>query len=185
MSDKRKHNKGNVQNLKKGDKAGNKRGLNDKQRAFCEYYIQTNNASESARLAGYSKKTSGSIGHENLKKPEISEYIEKRLAEIEDSLMMKSDEVLKRLTKVGRREEVEHVVVTTVEKRDEWVEVDGSYKKISVQKEVPVIVEIPAKLSDTNKALELLGKRHKLWTDKIEQDVDMEFHVTVDYGDNE
>lgn len=189
MSDKRKHNKGNPKNLKKGDSKGNKRGLTAKQIAFCEHYIQTTNASESARLAGYAKKSSGAIGHENLKKPEISAYIEKRLAEIEEGLMMQSNEVLQRLTKVGRREEVEHVVVTTVERSEEWVNVGTLdrpvMKKISTQKEVPVIVQIPAKLGDTNKALELLGKRHKLFTDKVEQDIDMDFHITVDYGDDE
>ncbi len=36
---------------------------------------------------------------------------------------------------------------------------------------MPQIVEIPAKLSDANKAAELLGKRYALFTDKAEVNV--------------
>ena len=35
------------------------------------------------------------------------------------------------------------------------------------------------------KAAELLGKRYGLYTDRMEQDVDMELTISVDYGDGE
>lgn len=41
-------------------------------------------------------------------------------------------------------------------------------RKVTVKKEKPVVVEIPAKLNDSNKAGELLGKYYKLFTDKTE-----------------
>ena len=47
-----------------------------------------------------------------MKKPEIQEYIQKRLKEKEDALIAKQDEVLKTLTAVMRREKPETVVVT-------------------------------------------------------------------------
>lgn len=50
--------------------------LTRKQEAFCQEYIIDFNATQAAIRAGYSKKTAGSIGFENLKKPEI----QKRLA---------------------------------------------------------------------------------------------------------
>lgn len=184
--DRRQFNKGNpkaITEARKHLKQG--RILNAKQKAFAEYYLQTNNATESARRAGYANKSAGSIGAENLKKPHILAYIKERLDKMEEERMMKSDEVIKNLTRIGRREEVEHVVVTVVEKRDEWVEVGGTWRKISVENTVPKIVEIPARLGDTNKALELLGKSHRLFTDKIEQEVDMDLRVVVDYGDSE
>ena len=34
------------------------------------------------------------------------------------------------------------------------------------------------------KAAELLGKRYGLYTEKVQQDLDMEMHITVDYGDD-
>ena len=33
---------------------------------------------------------------------------------------------------------------------------------------IPQLVEYPTKNSDRNKALELLGKRHQMWTDKVD-----------------
>jgi len=42
-----------------------------KQRLFCEAYLQNGfNATQAAITAGYSKKTAGSTGPENLEKPE-------------------------------------------------------------------------------------------------------------------
>lgn len=49
--------------------------LTYKQKKFCEYYIVSHNATESAIKAGYSEKTAYSIGNENLKKPEIKKYL--------------------------------------------------------------------------------------------------------------
>ena len=45
---------------------------------------------------------------------------------------------------------------------------NGTMRKQTVKEEVPEIVEIPAKLSDANKAAELLGKRYGLFTDKLQ-----------------
>ncbi|MGR9106822.1 MAG: terminase small subunit [Gammaproteobacteria bacterium] len=52
------------------------RSLTRQQKRFCEHYAATGNATESATLAGYSRKTAYSIGAENLKKPEIVGYLE-------------------------------------------------------------------------------------------------------------
>lgn len=53
--------------------------LTAKQKRFVDEYIITLNATESAINAGYSQKTSGDIGHENLQKPHIRMYIDERL----------------------------------------------------------------------------------------------------------
>jgi phage terminase small subunit len=49
--------------------------LTFKQKQFCEFYVGSGNASEAARLAGYSAKSAYATGHENLKKHEVVEYI--------------------------------------------------------------------------------------------------------------
>jgi phage terminase small subunit len=54
--------------------------LNDKQKLFINEYVKNPNATQAAIAAGYSKKTAGSIGDENLKKPEIKEEILRRQA---------------------------------------------------------------------------------------------------------
>lgn len=55
--------------------------LTDKQKRFVEEYLIDLNATQAAIRAGYSAKTAGSIGEENLKKPEIKAAIGKAMAE--------------------------------------------------------------------------------------------------------
>lgn len=76
-----------------------------KQRAFCDYYIETGNATEAAIKAGYNKKTARQIGSMNLTKVDIRAYIEERLKEIESKRIADGKEVLQYLTKVMRGEE--------------------------------------------------------------------------------
>ena len=157
--------------------------LTAKQQRFCDEYLIDLNATQAAIRAGYSKKTAAVIATENLKKPNIAEYIEKRMAEKEDALIAKQDEVLKYLTSVMRRELSEHVVVTTTEERSTYVpDAEGKMRKQTVKTEKPEIVEIPARLSDANKAAELLGKRYGLYTDVMEID-DKRPVIVDDIGD--
>ena len=51
--------------------------LTTKQKLFCEKYIETKNATQSALYAGYSEKTARQIGTENLAKPYILDHLNK------------------------------------------------------------------------------------------------------------
>jgi phage terminase small subunit len=66
---------------KKGGEAMSKRKMTEKQKRFCDYYIESGNATEAARKAGYKKPNPQ--GAENLAKPSIKKYIEKRIKELE------------------------------------------------------------------------------------------------------
>lgn len=77
--------------------------LTPKQRAFCDYYIETGNATESAKRAGYKKPNVQ--GSQNLEKLSIKQYIDKRLKELESKRIANAGEVLQYLTKVMRGEE--------------------------------------------------------------------------------
>ena len=79
--------------------------LTPKQKAFANYYIECGNASEAARKAGYSPKTAGAIGEENLKKPEISAYIDERMTKQDATLVASADEVLRFYSSVMRGQE--------------------------------------------------------------------------------
>lgn len=158
--------------------------MTDKQQRFCDEYLIDLNGTKAAIRAGYSEKTARQMATENLSKPVIKEYIEKRMAEKEDALIAKQDEVMKYLTSVMRRELSEHVVVTLVEEKSTYEPDDeGKMRKQTTKTEKPEIVEIPARLADANKAAELLGKAYALFTDKLEADMDMELNITVDYGE--
>lgn len=78
--------------------------LTPRQKDFCEYYLQTGNAAEAARLAGYSEKTARVTGPENLSKPAVSEYITRRRAEMDKALIADSNEVLRFYSAVMRGE---------------------------------------------------------------------------------
>ena len=143
--------------------------LTEKQQLFCDEYLIDLNATQAAIRAGYSEKTARKIGSENLTKPDIRAYIENRLAEKEDALIAKQDEVMKYLTSVMRREYCEHVVVTLSEEITNYVpDAEGKMRKQTVKTEKPEVVQIPARLADANKAAELLGKRYSLFTDKVD-----------------
>ncbi len=160
--------------------------MTEKQKRFCDEYLIDLNATQAAIRAGYSKKTAKQIGQENLTKLDVKEYIEKRMAEKEKELIADQDEVLKYLTATMRREKKECVVVTTSEEKSTFVpDGEGKMRKQTVKKEVPRIVEIPARLSDANKAAELLGKAYGLYTDKVETDVDMDLNINIDYGEDD
>lgn len=78
--------------------------LTPKQKAFADAYIETGNASEAARRAGYKAETAGEMGSENLKKPHVSAYINERMRPTEQKRIASADEVLLFLSGVMRGE---------------------------------------------------------------------------------
>lgn len=104
-----------------------------------------------------------------MNKSEIKEYIEKQLAELHNEKTADAQEVLEYLTSVMRREHKENVVVTLSKETSTYVpDEKGTMRKQTVKEEIPQIVEIPTRVSDANKAAELLGKRYGLYTDKLD-----------------
>ena len=154
--------------------------LTAKQQRFCDEYLIDLNATQAAIRAGYSKKTaykaSDWLNEKSQEKPSskfnraMREYIDNRLAEKEKALIADQDEVLKYLTSVlrGQSKSTEIVIEGLG---------DGSTKARKMEKE-------PSE-KDKLKAAELLGKRYGLYTEKVEEKVNMELNVTIDYGDEE
>ena len=144
--------------------------LTAKQQRFCDEYLIDLNATQAAIRSGYSKKTARKIGQENLTKPDIKEYIDKRMEEKEKSLIADQDEVLRYLTSVLRGESQSTEIV-----------VEGCGDGIS---EARTIQKEPSE-KDRLKAAELLGKRYGLYKDTINEVVDMELNINIDYGEEE
>ena len=84
--------------------------MTPKQRKFCDEYIKTGNATQSAINAGYSKKTAYKIGAENLRKPQIKKYIDSKLKDISNNAIATAEETLTILTKIVRGEHTEQVI---------------------------------------------------------------------------
>lgn len=104
-----------------------------------------------------------------MNKSKIKEYIDKQLDELHNERTADAQEVLEYLTSVMRREKKECIVVTLTKETSTYVtDEQGKPRKQMIKEEMAQIVEIPAKLSDANKAAELLGKRYGLYTDKVD-----------------
>lgn len=78
--------------------------MTPKQKAFADYYLESGNATDAARKAGYSEKTAYAMGAENLTKPVISAYIRERMAQQDAARVASADEVLRFYTSVMRGE---------------------------------------------------------------------------------
>lgn len=127
--------------------------MNEKQKAFCDYYLELGNATEAYKRAYPNCKKDGTARTNSSKlltNANISQYIDERLKEIESERIAKPEEVLQYLTKVLRGEE-----------KDQF--------------------GLDATLQDRTKAAELLGKRYRLFTDKME--VTGKIPVVISGGD--
>lgn len=125
--------------------------LTVKQQRFADEYIRLGEISQAAINAGYSAKSAHSTGNENLKKPIVKSYIDKRMEELKKESIAEQDEVLQYLTSVMRGEVKDEALLVVG---------DGEFGSS---------VERHQKRADTmarTKAAELLGKRYALFTDK-------------------
>lgn len=148
--------------------------LTAKQKRFCDEYLIDFNATQAAIRAGYSERTAYSQGQRLLKNVEVQKYLQERMAEKEKELIADQNEVMKYLSAVMRREKTESVVVTLSKEKSVYTpDANGTMRKQTVKEETPQVVEIPARLSDANKAAELLGKAYGIYTDKVDMDVNV------------
>jgi len=125
--------------------------LNARQKAFCEYYVASGNATDAAIKAGYKEKNARKIGSENLTKTDIKAYVKELMDKAESERIASAEEVLQILTSTMRGEIQEEVIVVEGEG-------DGVSSARIMKKQVSAKERI--------KAAELLGKRHALFTDK-------------------
>ena len=127
--------------------------LTEKQKRFADYFIETGNGTEAAKKAGYKGKNLNRIAAENLSKLDIKNYIDEKLTEMSNNRIASANEVMELLTSAARGELEEEVVVVEGEG-------DGCSMARTIKKQIGA--------RDRIKAAELLGKRYRLWTDKVE-----------------
>lgn len=124
--------------------AKNEFGLTIKEQRFCEHYLKSGNGTQSFIDAGYSystRATAGNCAYNFLRKPHIKKYIDHLNAEIKTSIIADAEEILAYLTRVVRGEEHE----------------EGEFST-------------PARITDRNKAAELLGKRYGTWRTQMDSE---------------
>lgn len=140
--------------------------LTAKQEVFVNEYLQDFNATQAAIRAGYSERTARSQGHRLLTNADISAEVKRRV----DEKAMSANEVLIRLAEQARADIADFV--------DVW---DGGFK-INIEKALKngkghLIRKIgfnqygkpEIELHNQQSALQMIGKVHGLFTDKVEQ----------------
>lgn len=169
--------------------------LRPMQKLFCDWYLRTWDATESARNAGYSEKSASISGSRNTRDPRIQAEIKRRLS----ASAMKADEVLHRLGEQARGDIGKYFKIAErwtdwplpteeiVEERRTPDPVTGvmarNYRVRSVVVDVDALLDptksrlikkftdspksgIVLELYDAQAALSLLGKHHKLFSDQ-------------------
>ena len=160
--------------------------MDAREQAFVhEYIINGGNAYQAALTAGYSKNTANhaaqwiddtTTNHDSRRLPykqELAEAIQAELKKLESEKIADETEILQYLTSVMRREKGEATVVVLHEEETKWVPNPdtGRNVKQTIKKEIPQIVELPTKISDANKAAELLGKVRGLFRERVAVDI--------------
>lgn len=146
--------------------------LSEKQKAFCREYLIDFNGTRAAIASGYSKKTARSVASENLTKPDIQKEIQR----IADEKLKENGDPIQRII-------LELQLIAFGDYRDlvQWDE--HGIEKFIPSNELGEKSRIVSEISQTTttsggsvkirtydkiKALELLGKYHKIFADKVE-----------------
>ena len=157
--------------------------LSEKQKKFANEYLRCFNATHSAIKAGYSPVSARTTGYRLLKNDDVKQYMEGIRSEIEDETILTAKQLLIVLseTAVGNLEEEQAHVI----KEPHFIKNSTTGKDNLVYTERVEKVMVKPKMADQNKARELVGKYHALWTDKSVIDGIPNLQITVDYGDGE
>lgn len=124
--------------------------LTAKQKRFCDEYLIDLNGTQAAIRAGYSARTAGQIADENLRKPQIIEYLNEKRQVLQEKLDISQEWVLKRLKEISDRcMQAEPVMIFD---GDGWVE-SGEYKFDS---------------AGANRSTELIGKHLGMFVQKVD-----------------
>lgn len=128
--------------------------LTEKQKAFANLYIENLNATESYRIA-YEKEDRNVCqvsGHRLLRNDKIKNYIDEVMKSKHNDIIASQDEILQILTDIARGTAEEEVV---------------SFSQLGEELRT---IKRPS-FKDRMKASELLGKRYRMFTDKIEANI--------------
>lgn len=149
--------------------------LTPKQKLFCNHYLISLNATESAIKAGYSKKTADVIGVQNLGKLSIKKYLEEKMSKRAEKLEITADKVIEEIAKLAfanttdileitdtsiKIKDLSKLDTTCIASAEEVFDKDGNR------------VGVKVKLYDKTKNLELLGRHLGIFKDKVEHSFD-------------
>lgn len=145
--------------------------LSVKQEKFCLEYAKSGNQRQAYKAAGYKCKNDASAdasASQLLRNPNVKARLAELTEEIKNASIADITEMQQTLTSIIRQQLEEEVVV---------VESTGDFMS-----EARKMEKKPA-IKDVINAINTLGKMQGLFTDKVQQEIDMDLNITVDYGD--
>lgn len=147
--------------------------LSVKQEKFCLEYAKSGNQRQAYLKAGYKCKNDASAdasASQLLRNPKVKARLAELAEEIKNASIADITEMQQTLTRIIRQELTEEVIV---------VESVGDFMS-----EARKMDKNPA-VRDVINAINTLGKIQGIFIDKVQQEVDMELNITVDYGDED
>lgn len=175
-------------------------GLNPKQRKFVDEYLVDCNATQAAIRCGYSPKNADVSGPRLLGNVGIKAEVERRLAARADRFEVQADEVLRKLLQIANADirkayDAEGNAIPVHQLPDELaltlagVEIEEHVVMSEDEDGGPAKFKVgqtkKLKLNDRLRALELLGKNLKLFTEKVDVTVKGTIEVVNSYMEGE
>lgn len=143
----------------------NERKLTIKQQNFADFYIELGNATQ-AYLKAYPNVKKESTAKANasrlLTNANVSSYIEERMEELKSVRVADQQEVLETLTAILRGE----TTAATLRGIGEGAQV--------------IDEDMPPTMGERIRAAELIGKRFRMWTDKVDVEHSGEIETKID-----
>ncbi len=164
--------------------------LTKQQQLFCHEYVKDFNGQQAAIRAGYSKKSAGQTASCILKYPQVAEKIARLMQSRTDRIDYSADKVLERLGLIAFTKNRD--ILKTDEHGRPILDQHG-HAEVDLEK----VADLPLgelafdgktgalkkiKQPSAIEALTLLGRHHKLFTDKVEHDLSDELVARLNRG---
>lgn len=155
--------------------------LNEKQKRFADEYLIDLNATQAAIRAGYSPRSAGEQASRLLKNAKVRAYIDERMAELSRRTGVNQERILRELARIAFVNAPDLINMEDATVREDAT-VDDMAAIASVRvKVIPTEngqgIEREIRLADKIRALDLLGKRFAMWTER--QQIDANFGVQI------
>ncbi|KJE27341.1 terminase small subunit [Geobacillus kaustophilus] len=155
--------------------------LNEKQKRFADEYLIDLNATQAAIRAGYSPRSAAEQASRLLKNAKVRAYIDERMAELSRRTGVNQERILRELARIAFVNAPDLINMEDATIREDAT-VDDMAAIASVRvKIIPTEngqgIEREIRLADKIRALDLLGKRFAMWTER--QQVDANFGVQI------
>lgn len=137
-------------------------GLTDKQRLFCNYYMQSFNATQAAIKAGYSEKSAYQIEYQLLQKTSVKAYLKNLKEQQKSELFISQEWVLNRHAQIANsnindyitpdgtlKKNTDGTLIKKITVKTSRSEFEGSYKESST---------VSIELEDRKESLKFLTK---------------------------